>query len=209
MIQVKNLSVSFGQVEVLHSVSCEFPPGQITGIMGRNGSGKTVLLKAICGLVVPGHGEIWIDDRKLTPQNAHTFSMGALIETPGFLREYSGSRNLQFIASLTPGASSVKVKRVMSLVGLDYTSKKRVGTYSLGMRQRLGVAQALLDDPDILILDEPMNGLDHNAIENVRSMLHELTQEGKTILLASHYADDLEELCKTIYQIDNGEIVNQ
>lgn len=206
MIQVKKLTVSFGTVSVLQNISCQFPAGQITGLMGRNGSGKTVLLKSICGLVIPSQGEILINNRRLTPQNAHKFSMGVLIETPGFLREYTGFQNLQFLASLTKKSDAQRIKEVMREVGLDWQAKKKVGAYSLGMRQRLGIAQVLLDDPDILILDEPMNGLDSRAIAELRTMLLALAGKGKTIILASHYYDDLKELCKTVYKIDNGEI---
>ena len=206
MIEVNDLTVRFGQTEVLHGIRCEFPPGQITGLMGRNGSGKTVLLKAVCGLAIPAQGEILVDGRALTPENAHTFSLGALIETPGFLREYSGAKNLRFLASLTGKDPDVRVRTAMEAVGLDWRSKKRVATYSLGMRQRLGIAQAMLDDPEILILDEPMNGLDHEAIEALRGLLRRLSERGKTIILASHYQEDLQTLCQNVYQMDGGRL---
>lgn len=207
MIEVKNLTVRFGQTEVLHSVCCEFPSGQITGLMGRNGSGKTVLLKAICGLAVPAQGEVLIDGKALTQENAHTFSMGALIETPGFLREYSGAKNLRFLASLTGDDPDARVRAAMETVGLDWRSKKRTGTYSLGMRQRLGLAQAMLEDPDILILDEPMNGLDHEAIAALRSLLRRLAEGGKTVVLASHYQEGLQTLCHRVYRMDAGRLI--
>lgn len=208
MIEVKNITVRFGQTEVLHDITCEFPAGQITGLMGRNGSGKTVLLKAVCGLAIPATGEILIDGKRLTPENAHTFSIGTLIETPGFLREYSGLKNLRFLASLTGNAPESRARSAMEAVGLDWRSKKHVGAYSLGMRQRLGLAQAMLDDPEILILDEPMNGLDHAAIAEFRELLRRLAEQGKTIVLASHYQGDLRELCRTVYQMDGGRLVS-
>lgn len=204
MIEVNDLIVRFGQTEVLHGICCEFPSGQITGLMGRNGSGKTVLLKVICGLAVPAQGEILMDGKALTPENAHTFPIGALIETPGFLREYSGAKNLRFLASLTGKNPDIRVRAAMKAVGLDPGLKKRVGTYSLGMRQRLGLAQAMLDDPEILILDEPMNGLDHEAIAALRTLLRGLAERGKTIVLASHYREDLRELCRNVYEMDGG-----
>ena len=206
MIQVDDLCVNFGQIEVLHHISFTAHAGEITGIIGRNGSGKTVLLKSICGLVIPSSGMIIVNGNCLTAQNAHRFSIGALIETPGFLREYSGYRNLSFLASLTGGNAPEKVKHVMKFVGLDSQSKKRVGTYSLGMRQRLGLAQAMLEDPDILILDEPMNGLDNVFISEVKEKLRSLADSGKTIVLASHYIDDLKYLCQTIYYMKDGRI---
>ena len=207
MIEVNDLIVRFGQTEVLHGIRCEFPAGQITGLMGRNGSGKTVLLKAICGLAVPARGEVLIDGKALTPENAHTFSLGALIETPGFLREYSGAKNLRFLASLTGRGSEARVRAAMEAVGLDPGLKKRVAAYSLGMRQRLGLAQAMLEDPDILILDEPMNGLDHEAIAKLRSLLRRLADEGKTVVLASHYQEDLQALCRRVYRMDAGRLI--
>lgn len=204
MIEIDDISVAFGSTEVLHQVTCKFHSGQIIGFMGRNGSGKSVLLKTICGLVIPSSGKILIDGKQLTAKNAHSFSIGALIETPGFLREYSGYQNLHFIASLTPGNCDQKIKNAMAQVGLDWKSSKRVSAYSLGMRQRLGLAQALLDDPDILILDEPMNGLDADCTNTIRQLLLDLSKQGKTILLASHYEMDLQMLCTEIYKMDNG-----
>ena len=174
--------------------------------MGRNGSGKTVLLKTICGLIIPSNGEVLIGKEVLTPKNMHKFSIGMLIESPGFLRDYSGLRNLQFIASLKGKDSLSRVDKVMEAMGLDPKSKKKVGKYSLGMRQRLGIAQALMDDPDILILDEPMNGLDQDCMTQVRKMLIQLADEGKTIIVASHFAEDLNNLCNRIYHIVDGEI---
>ena len=206
MIQVSNITVKFGSTEVLHDVSCTFPSGSITGLMGRNGSGKTVLLKTICGFVVPKSGTVRIDGATLTPKNAHTFSMGMLIESPGFLREYSGLQNLQFIASLKDGNSRERAKRAMEAMGLDPANKKHVGKYSLGMRQRLGLAQALMDDPDILILDEPMNGLDQACSGRLRTLLKQLAAQGKTIVIASHYAEDLQNLCGKIYTVADGYI---
>lgn len=206
MIEVENLTVSFKKNEVLHQVCAKFPTGKITGIMGRNGSGKTVLLKAICGLVIPDNGNILIDKKSLTIRNAHQFPIGILIESPGFLPDYTGLQNLRLLASLTMKNPKQRAIEVMEIVGLDWKSRKKVKEYSLGMRQRLGIAQALLEQPDILILDEPMNGLDYEFIQKFKSFLKELCVSGKTIILASHYLDDLDELCDTIYKMDNGNI---
>lgn len=209
MIRVENLCVSFHKMEVLHQVSAEFDDGQITGIMGRNGSGKTVLLKAMCGMCVPESGKIRINDQFLTPENVHRFSMGTLIESPGFLPDYTGFQNLQFLASLTMKDSKERVRQVMELTGLDWKSRKKVKAYSLGMRQRLGISQVLLENPDIMILDEPMNGLDQVYIKEFREMLKRFREEGKTIIIASHYMEDLNELCDVTYKMDNGKIVKE
>ena len=204
MIEVKDLSVAFRDTEVLHKVSCTFLPGEITGLMGRNGSGKTVLLKAVCGMLSPASGSVIIEGKKLTTQNAHRFSIGALIETPGFLRHYSGLRNLDFLAALRGGDHVDRARRAMDIVGLDWREKKRVGAYSLGMKQKLGIAQAIMDDPDILILDEPMNGLDQASIAALHTLVQELAQQGKTVILASHYAEDLNNLCTHLYHVERG-----
>ena len=171
---------------------------------GNDGSGE--IYKTICGFVVPKSGTVLINDVVLTPKNAHTFPIGMLIESPGFLREYSGLQNLQFIASLKDGNSRERAKRAMETMGLDPANKKHVGKYSLGMRQRLGLAQALMDDPDILILDEPMNGLDQACSGRLRTLLKQLAAQGKTIVIASHYAEDLQNLCGKIYTVVDGYI---
>lgn len=207
MITVNDVSVSFGKNEVLHNVNCSFEKGKITGLMGRNGSGKTVLLKSVCGLVFYNKGKILIDKKELTTKNSHSFSIGSLIETPGFLREYSGYRNLYFLASLTGRNADKRVKRAMETVGLDYSSKKKVGAYSLGMRQRLGIAQVILDDPDIMILDEPMNGLDRKCIEEISTLLRQYSASGKTVVIASHYKEDLNTLCDKTYLVQDGEVL--
>jgi ABC-2 type transport system ATP-binding protein len=206
MIEVRNLTVSFKENEVLHQVNVKFQEGKITGIRGRNGSGKTVLLKSICGLVVPNFGTILVDGKKLTIKNAHQFSMGILIEAPGFLPEYTGFQNLKFLASLTMKKKECKkrIVEVMEMVGLDWSSRKKVRGYSLGMRQRLGIAQALLENPEILILDEPMNGLDKEFNCELKKLLRELANQGKTIVVTSHYCEDLDELCDEIYNMDDG-----
>jgi ABC-2 type transport system ATP-binding protein len=206
MIEVRNLTVSFKENEVLHQVNVKFQEGKITGIRGRNGSGKTVLLKAICGLVVPNFGTILVDGKKLTIKNAHQFSMGILIEAPGFLPEYTGFQNLKFLASLTMKKKECKkrIVEVMEMVGLDWSSRKKVRGYSLGMRQRLGIAQALLENPEILILDEPMNGLDHQGVEEIRALLLEMKRKGSLILLASHNQEDISCLCDEVYEMDGG-----
>ncbi len=206
MILCKNLTVCFGKTEVLHNVSCEFPSGEITGLMGRNGSGKTVLLKALCGMVIPQSGEILLDGQRLTPNNVNKFSIGTLIETPGYLRNYSALKNLEFIASLTGKNAKARAKDALFLVGLDWKLKKHVGAYSLGMRQRLGIAQAFLDDPDIILLDEPMNALDQECIRVISEQLRRLADAGKTIVIASHYIEDLKDLCSHLYQLADGEI---
>lgn len=205
-IEVQYVSKSFRDTQALKDVNVSFEKGLIHGIIGRNGSGKTVLFKCICGLFPVTQGSInvmgqVIGDGKRVPQN-----IGAIIEEPGFLPNCSGYRNLHYLMQLSGKADKARIREVIELVGLDPDSKKHVGKYSLGMRQRLGLAQAIMDDPDLLILDEPMNGLDKNGVADIRELLLQFKRAGKTILIASHNPDDVRILCDTIHEMDAGVI---
>lgn len=205
-IEVQHVSKSFRDTQALKDVNVSFEKGLIHGIIGRNGSGKTVLFKCICGLFPVTQGSInvmgqVIGDGKRVPQN-----IGAIIEEPGFLPNCSGYRNLHYLMQLSGKADKARIREVIELVGLDPDSKKHVGKYSLGMRQRLGLAQAIMDDPDLLILDEPMNGLDKNGVADIRELLLQFKRAGKTILIASHNPDDVRILCDTIHEMDAGVI---
>lgn len=205
-IEVQHVSKSFRDTQALKDVNVSFEKGLIHGIIGRNGSGKTVLFKCICGLFPVTQGSInvmgqVIGDGKRVPQN-----IGAIIEEPGFLPNCSGYRNLHYLMQLSGKADKARIREVIELVGLDPDSKKHVGKYSLGMRQRLGLAQAIMDDPDLLILDEPMNGLDKNGVADIRELLLQFKCAGKTILIASHNPDDVRILCDTIHEMDAGVI---
>lgn len=191
---------------VLDNISAEFVGGKIHGIIGHNGGGKTVLLKIICGLMPANSGEIFIGNRKLKGGCGCYFNIGAIIENPGFLPRQSGIKNLQYLASIRHKITNVQVAAEMERVGLDPTDKKHVGNYSLGMRQRLGLAQAIMENPDILILDEPMNGLDKDGVADMRRYLLDLKEQGKTILIASHSAEDIDILCDTVYEINKGKL---
>ena len=188
------------------SVSLQLQKGQIHGIIGRNGSGKTVLMKCICGFLRPTSGEVTVFGKQIGRDHDFASSTGMLIETPGFLLQETGLNNLLWLAKLGKGASRDRVCELIHMVGLDPSMKKKVGQYSLGMRQRLGIAQALLDDPELLILDEPMNGLDKHSVQEIRSFILELRNQGKTILLASHFAQDIEVLCDSVYEMDQGKL---
>lgn len=202
-VAVKNVTKIFRDAKALDNVSLSFEAGQIHGIIGRNGSGKTVLLKCICGLVSPTQGEILIDGKPVKPGRAQK-EMGVIIESPGFINTYSGIKNLTQLAALWKRIDKETVIEKMRLVGLDPNSKKAVGKYSLGMRQRLGLAQAIMEDPKLIILDEPMNGLDNQGVIDIRNILLQLKEEGKTILLASHSKEDIKALCDTVCELDHG-----
>ena len=203
-IEVQNVVKRFRDQVVLKNVSISFEQGQIHGIVGRNGSGKTVLFKCICGLMHPEEGVILVNGKRVGRDVDMPEDIGAIIEAPGFLPNYSGYKNLRFLANIRRKIGKEEILNVLKTVGLDPESRKHVGKYSLGMRQRLGIAQAIMEDPEILILDEPMNGLDNAGVQDIRALLLELKAQGKTILLASHNHEDIAALCDTVHEMDGG-----
>ena len=203
-ISVQNLSKSFGQERVLKNVSRDFEKGKIHGIVGNNGSGKTVLMKCICGFLIPDGGSITVNGERVGVDVDFPRDMGLIIETPGFLPNVTGIKNLEILASLNKKIGLREIAASMRRVGLDPLMKKPVGKYSLGMRQRLGIAQAIMEDPALLILDEPLNGLDKHGVREMRQLIKGLKEQGKTILLASHNQGDIDELCDTVCEMDAG-----
>lgn len=203
-IEVQNVVKRFRDQVVLKNVSISFEKGKIHGIVGRNGSGKTVLFKCICGLMHPEEGVILVNGKRVGRDVDMPEDIGAIIEAPGFLPNYSGYKNLRFLANIRRKIGKEEILNVLKTVGLDPESRKHVGKYSLGMRQRLSIAQAIMEDPEILILDEPMNGLDNAGVQDIRALLLELKAQGKTILLASHNHEDIAALCDTVHEMDGG-----
>ena len=203
MIKIENVTKTFKENTVLNNVSINFEKGKIHGLIGRNGSGKTVLMKCICGFIPVTSGSITVRNKVICKNNVPE-NIGLIIETPGFLPNYSGYRNLKFLADISGKANKNAIIRSIESVGLDPHSKKHVGKYSLGMRQRLGLAQAIMEDADLLILDEPMNGLDKDGVKDMRDYLLKLKEQGKTMLIASHSAEDIEILCDTVCEMDKG-----
>lgn len=208
-IKVENVTKSFKTATVLHDISLEFERGKIHGLVGRNGSGKTMLLKCICGFVIPTGGTITVNGKIIGKDVDIPDNIGLIIETPGFLPNYDGFNNLKFLAMIKNKISDDKIRETLERVGLGNVGKKHVGKYSLGMRQRLGIAQAIMEEPDILILDEPMNGLDNKGVEEMRELFLNLKDEGKTILLASHGKEDISILCDDVYELDHGRIIGK
>ena len=204
IISVKNLSKSFGQERVLKNVTRDFEKGKIHGIVGNNGSGKTVLMKCICGFLIPDSGSITVNGERVGVDVDFPRDMGLIIETPGFLPNMTGVKNLEILASLNKKIGLEEIAAAIRRVGLDPLMKKPVGKYSLGMRQRLGIAQAIMEDPALLILDEPLNGLDKHGVREMRQLIKGLKEQGKTILLASHNQGDIDELCDTVCEMDAG-----
>lgn len=209
VINVKNVTKKFKEAVVLNDVTVSFERGKIYGIIGRNGSGKTVLFKCICGLLPTTEGEITVLGQSIGDGLKVPKCVGAIIETPGFLPNVSGYRNLYYLASLSGKPDRNRIREVIRMVGLDPDSRKHVGHYSMGMRQRLGLAQAIMEDPEVLILDEPMNGLDNETVESMRAFLLGQKEQGKTIILASHSKEDISQLCDLVYQMDAGILTRQ
>lgn len=203
-VSVQNVSRDFGQERVLHNVSRDFEAGKIHGIVGNNGSSKTVLMKCICGFLIPTEGRIIVNGKHIGIDVDFPQDLGLIIETPGFLPNLSGLKNLEILDSLNHKNGLSEVAAAIRRVGLDPLMKKPVSKYSLGMRQRLGIAQAIMENPMLLILDEPLNGLDKHGVKEMRSLIRGLRGEGKTILLASHNQGDIDELCDTVCEMDAG-----
>ncbi len=202
-IVVEHVFKAFGKEKVLKDVSLIINPGQIYGIVGNNGSGKTVLMKCICGFMKPDKGKIYVDGKQIGKDVDFPQSIGVIIETPGFIPHETGFSNLKILAGLKGLIGKEEIRDTIIKVGLDPDMKKPVGKYSLGMRQRLGIAQAIMENPNVLILDEPFNGLDKHGVEEMRQLLKELKTSGKAMLLASHNAKDIEELCDIVHDMED------
>lgn len=205
-IEILNAGKCFKGNWVFQNVNASFAKGQIYGLIGYNGSGKTMLLKSICGLVRLSEGAILVDGEEVGVTIDVPASVGAIIEVPGFLPYLSGFANLKYLAKLKNQIDDSVIRDTIRLVGLNPDSRKHVEKYSLGMRQRLGIAQSIMENPDILLLDEPMNGLDQQGVSDIKSLLMKLRLQGKTIILASHHSEDIDELCDVVYRMGGGKI---
>ncbi|MDY5911729.1 MAG: ATP-binding cassette domain-containing protein [Inconstantimicrobium porci] len=203
VVKVTNVTKDIKGTKVLDNINLNVEKGKAYGIVGRNGSGKSMLFKAICGLINITEGEIVVFNKNIK-NGSFPDDFGMIIEHPGFLPQYSGFKNLKILASIKNKISDDKIKQTISLVGLDPENKLPVKKYSLGMKQRLGIAQALMEEPKLLVLDEPMNGLDSKGVEEIREMLLKLKSESVTILLTSHMKEDIDEICDHVYNMENG-----
>lgn len=204
MVTLEHATKKFKSFTALDDISLNFERGKIHGIIGRNGSGKTVLLKCLCGLMKLTSGNVYVDSKKIGDTVDIPPDVGAIIETPGFLPYYDAVQNLMLLASIRKKICKNDIISAIEMVGLDPKSKQKVGQYSLGMRQRLGVAQAIMERPSLLILDEPMNGLDNQGVDDMRKLIASMAASGCTIVLASHNKDDINILCNTVIELDKG-----
>lgn len=205
-IKIENVSKKIKSNMILKNIDMELTSGHIYGFRGKNGCGKTMLMRCICGLIIPTEGKIIINGKELHKDIKIPESIGALIENPAFLPQYTGFKNLKMLASLKGRINDEEVKLAIKRAGLDPDDKRTYKKYSLGMKQKLGIANAIMGEPDIIVLDEPINALDEISVENVKKVFLELKEKGKLIIAACHDREELEYLCDIIYELKDGEI---
>lgn len=204
IITLKNIELKLKKTCVFQNLNFSCKQGEIIGITDANGSGKSVLFKLIAGLYSPSYGEVLINGENIVPERKIPANLGALIEEPGFINYYSGFKNLQYLASIRGVVGNQEINDTLKIVGLYEQKDQKVKTYSLGMRKKLGIAQAIMENPSILLLDEPMNALDKSSVENMRTLFRKLSSEkGTTILIASHSEEDIRILCDKVYAIED------
>ncbi len=208
MIEIHNLSKTIGESVILDDISMKLEDGKIYGFVGRNGSGKTMLMRHILGFIYATKGSIVIDGKVMGKDIDIPDGVGAIIENPGFIPELSGIKNLKILAAIRGKIGTEEIRDAMLLVGLNPDEKKSVKKYSLGMKQRLGLAQALMENPETIILDEPMNGLDNDGVKEIRELLLQRKEKGNLILIASHNEQDINVLCDEIFYFDKGRIID-
>lgn len=208
-IQLTNISKTFGKQTVLQPLTMGFEEGMIHGIIGRNGSGKTVLMKMILGILQPTTGTVIVGDKRIGKDVDFQESAGAIIETIEFIPYMSAYQNLADIAAMRGNLSKTQIKEVLEMVGLGNVGRKHVSKFSMGMRQRLAIAQAVMESPKLLILDEPMNGMDEKGVEEMRRLILARKAAGTTIILSSHNIEDIRILCDQVYRIDAGVVMRE
>lgn len=208
MIRIEDVNLTIKKANILKHINLELEHGMIHGLVGRNGSGKTMLMKCICGFVYPTSGTIQIEGKYVGKDMDFPENVGVIIETPGFIPYMNGYDNLKILAGCKKIISLEQIRKTMEQMELDPKSRLPVRKYSLGMRQRLGITQAVMEDPDLLVLDEPVNGLDEDGVRLVRTILKEKREQEKTIILSSHNAEDIQLLCDTVHCLYKGEIVS-
>lgn len=206
-IDIKDYTKTIKKKTILENINLSFESGKIYGLHGRNGSGKTMLLRAICGLILPTQGSVSIDGKIIGKDIEFPDSVGIIIESMSMLPEYSGYDNLKILAKIKKTATDDDIRTAMNAVGLDPDNKKRVGTYSLGMKQKLNIAQAIMEKPELYLLDEPTNALDEGTVNDIRDLLLSLKKDGALIIIASHNKEDLSVLCDEVIKINEGQIV--
>lgn len=205
-IDVKNYTKLIKKKTILDNVNISFESGKIYGLHGKNGSGKTMLLRAICGLILPTSGEVSIDGKVIGKDIEFPESVGIIIENMTMLTDYTAFDNLKILAKIKKIATDEDIRSALENVGLNPDDKKKVKAFSLGMKQKLNIAQAIMEKPKLLLLDEPTNALDEESVKDVRKLLLEMKEQGVLIIIASHNKEDLEVLCDDLVEIYEGRI---
>ncbi len=206
-IEVKNLTKTIGGVTILNNINFTFHGGSIYGLRGKNGCGKTMLMRSIAGLMKPTSGEIIIDGKLLYKQLEVPDSIGILIENPAFLPEYTGYQNLKLLADIRKRITETEIRKTIELVGLDSYDKRKYRKYSLGMKQRLGIAAAIMEQPDIVLLDEPINAIDEKGVQSIRDMLRSMKSDNRVIIIACHDREELDYLTDIVLEMSEGKII--
>lgn len=208
-IVVKNVNKKIKDAVILNDISVSFSSGRIYGLKGKNGSGKTMLMRTVAGLLIPDSGSVVINGRTLHKDMSFPDSIGILIENPAFLPQYTGFKNLKLLASLSSGISDEDIRTALERVGLDPDDKRTYRKYSLGMKQKLGIANAIMGEPDIIILDEPINALDEETVQKIKEVLLGIRDNDKLIIIACHDREELEYLSDVIYEIKDGSVIDR
>ena len=208
-IELNNVTKKLDKELVLNDISLSFDSGKIYGLVGRNGSGKSMLLKTICGFVKPDKGYVKVDGEDIYKNNTFPKKTAALIERPNYLPDLTGYENLKMLASINKIIGDKEILNTLEKVNLLEEKDKKFKKYSLGMKQKLGIAQVLMENPDIMIFDEPFNGLEEESVKKIRKLLLEEKKKDKLIIIATHIKEDINELCDVIYRVDNGKIINE
>ena len=208
-IKITDVNKTIKKAPILRDINLEFTGGKVYGLRGKNGSGKTMLMRAICGLITPDSGLIDIDGQILGTEIAFPESIGVLIENPSFIGNYTGLKNLKVLASIQNRIGDEQIRKALEDIGLDPDDKRTYRKYSLGMKQKLGIAAAVMENPDIIILDEPINALDDVSVEKVHDILEEQKKRGAVIIIACHDKEELDQLSDEIIEISDGRIINK
>lgn len=206
VIKFENVSKSYMGNTLFEDVNLTINKGDIVGIIGPNGSGKSVLFKMMCGFVFPDDGIVKVKQQQLQKSNRFPKDFGILIDRPGYIANKTGFDNLKKLASIQNKIDDQKIEETMIKVGLQPHNQQKVKNYSLGMKQKLAIAQAIMENQDVLILDEAFNALDQDSVQSLRSMLLEFKDEGKTILITSHNQEDIDVLCDQVYRINQSKL---
>lgn len=205
-LEIRNVSKSISGKSILEHIDLKMDRGRIYGLRGKNGSGKTMLMRTVCGLIIPNEGEIIIGGETLHKDISFPRSIGALIENPGFIAEYSGFKNLSSLASIKKAISDEEIRLLMQRLELAPNDKKKFKKYSLGMKQKIGIIAAIMENPDLIILDEPINALDEKSVQAVKALLLEHKARGALIVISCHDKEELEFLADEVFCLEDGKV---